>query len=113
MLTYILQQNGYAAGSTPLRVGSPQMKKARLRFGIAEELATAPPPMRVAGDVAAVPKGGGATQEELNRAADSTRDWLYHTHDYSGARYVALDQINERNAGPTPGSLRVSGGRRG
>jgi alcohol dehydrogenase (cytochrome c) len=99
VLTYLLQQNGYAAGSTPLRAGSPQMKQTRLRFGIAKELASAPPPLSVAGDAADVPKGGGPTQEELNRAADSTRNWLYHTHDYSGARYVALDQINALNAG--------------
>lgn len=100
VLSYILQQNGYEAGSsTPLRAGSPRMKQTRLHFGIAKELAEAPPPLRVAGDPAAVPKGGGPTQEELTRAADSTQNWLYHTHDYSGARYVALDQINERNAG--------------
>lgn len=99
VLTYVLEQNGYDAGAaTPLRAGSPRMKQTRLRFGIAKELAAAPPPLRVAGDPAAVPKGGGPTQEELNRAADSTRNWLYHTHDYSGARYVALDQINEQNA---------------
>ena len=100
VLAYLLQQNGYQAGSSsPLRAGSPRMKQARLRFGTAKELATAPPPLRVQGDATAVPKGGGPTQEELNRAADATRDWLYHTHDYSGARYVGLDQINERNAG--------------
>ena len=70
VLTYILQQNGYKAGpSTPLRAGSPRMKQARLRFGTAKELAAAPPPLRVAGD-AAVPKGGGPTQEELNRSEE-------------------------------------------
>jgi len=99
VLTYILQQNGYAAGSTPLRAGSPRLTNTRLRFGTAKDLAAGPAPMRVAGEVSAVPKGGGPTQEELSRAADSTRDWLYHTHDYSGARYVALDQVNDRNAG--------------
>jgi alcohol dehydrogenase (cytochrome c) len=99
VLTYILQQNGFAAGSTPLRAGSPQMKQTRLRFGVAQELAAAPPPLRVLGDPAAVPAGGGPTQQELNRATGSTRDWLYHTHDYSGARYAALDQIDRRNAG--------------
>ena len=99
VLTYVLQQNGYPAGSTPLRAGSPRMKHTRLRFGIAKELAAAPPPMRVAGNEAAIPKRGGPTQEELNRAADSTRDWLYHTHDYSGSRYVALDQVDARSAG--------------
>lgn len=99
VLTYILQQNGYEAGaSPPLVAGTARMKQARLRFGIATESATAPP-LRVLGDPAAVPKGGGPTQEELNRAADSTRNWLYHTHDYSGTRYAPLDQINEQNAG--------------
>ncbi|HUA15810.1 MAG TPA: PQQ-binding-like beta-propeller repeat protein [Verrucomicrobiae bacterium] len=99
VLTYILQQNGYEAGaSTPLLAGSARMKQTRLRFASAEESDDAPPPLRVPGDPAAVPKGGGPTQEELNQARDSTRNWLYHTHDYSGARYVALDQINETNA---------------
>jgi alcohol dehydrogenase (cytochrome c) len=98
VLTYVLQQNGYAAGSTPLRTGSPRMKKAHLHFGIAQELALAPPPARVDGDPAAVPAGGGPTQQELDEAASSTRNWLYHTHDYSGTRYVALDQVNAGNA---------------
>ena len=99
VLTYILQQNGYEGGpSTPLVAGSARMKQTRLRFGIGTESATAPP-LRVPGDPAAVPKGGGPTQEELNLAANSTRNWLYHTHDYSGTRYAALDQINEQNAG--------------
>ena len=70
VLTYILQQNGYEAGSTtPLRAGSPRMKQERLRFGITKELAAVPPPLRVAGDASAVPKSGGPTQEELIRAA--------------------------------------------
>jgi alcohol dehydrogenase (cytochrome c) len=99
VLSYVLQQNGYAAGPNTLQAGSPQMKQTRLRFGAAKDLAAAaPPPLRVSGDAAAIPKGGGPAQEELTRAADSTRDWLYHTHDYSGARYVALDQIDARNA---------------
>lgn len=100
VLTYVLQQNGYQSGGTaPLRAGSPQMKQTRLRFGAAQESESSPPLLRISGDPAAVPKGGGPTQEELNHAADSTRNWLYHTHDYSGTRYVALDQINQQNAG--------------
>jgi mono/diheme cytochrome c family protein len=91
VLAFILQQNGYKSGPTPLRAGSPLMKKTRLHFGTASEQAMAPPPLRLAGDPAAVPKGGGPTQEELNNAADSTSNWLYQTHDYSGSRYVALD----------------------
>ena len=40
----------------------------------------------------------GPTQEELNAAQTNVRDWLYATHDYSGQRYVATDQINSGNA---------------
>ena len=98
VLSYILQQNGYPSGTTPLRAGSPRMKQARLRFGIAPELASAPPPLRIQGEPTAVPRDSGPTQAELNRAASSTRDWLYVTHDYSGTRYVPLDQINVKNA---------------
>ena len=99
VLAFILQQNGYKSGPTPLRAGSPLMKKTRLRFGTANVQEMAPPPLRIEGNPSAVPKGGGPTQEELNHAADSTRNWLYQTHDYSGSRYVALDQINDTNAG--------------
>ncbi|MEJ2009920.1 MAG: c-type cytochrome, partial [Acidobacteriota bacterium] len=99
VLAFILQQNGYRSGPTPLRAGSPLMKKTRLRFGAANEQAMAPPPLRIEGNPDAVPKGGGPTQEELSHAADSTSNWLYQTHDYSGSRYVALDQINDTNAG--------------
>jgi alcohol dehydrogenase (cytochrome c) len=54
-------------------------------------------PAFIRGDPKTLP-AGGPTQEELNAAPSSTRDWLYHTHDYSGARYVAVDQINSSNA---------------
>jgi alcohol dehydrogenase (cytochrome c) len=98
LLAYILEQNGYGAGATPLRAGSPKMKQARLKFSSSQGVAPGPPPLRIAGDPAAVPAGGGPTQQELDHAAASTRNWLYHTHDYSGARYVALDQINSATA---------------
>ncbi len=98
ILAYVLQQNGYAAGPTPLRTGSPLMKKARLRFSGAKDQVSARPPLRIAGDAAAVPIGGGPTQTELDQAAESTRNWPYHTHDYSGSRYAALDEINATTA---------------
>jgi len=40
----------------------------------------------------------GPTQDELNNAQGNTSDWLYATHDYTGQRHVALDQINAGNA---------------
>ena len=98
ILAHLLLRNGYPAGETALRAGSPHLKEVPLSFGTGSSALSAPP-ARIAGDPAAVPIGQGPTQQELNGAADSTRDWLYHTHDYSGARYVALEQINAQNAG--------------
>ena len=56
-----------------------------------------PAPEFVPGNAKAIAAGAGPTQAELNDAAKSKRDWLYHTHDYAGARYVAADQINASN----------------
>jgi cytochrome c2 len=41
---------------------------------------------------------GGPTQDELNHAAASTRDWLYASKDYTGQRFVNVSQINRKNA---------------
>jgi alcohol dehydrogenase (cytochrome c) len=41
---------------------------------------------------------GGPTQAELDGAASSGRDWLYHTRDYAGTRYSPLDDIDRDNA---------------
>ena len=39
------------------------------------------------------------TQQDLNRAATDTTDWLVSNHDYSGQRFVDLDLINKDNVG--------------
>lgn len=41
----------------------------------------------------------GPSQAQLDRAADNVDDWLYATHDYSGRRFVALDQVDRGNVG--------------
>ncbi len=41
---------------------------------------------------------GGPTQDELNRAASNAHDWLYANKDYTGQRFVQLNQINVANA---------------
>jgi alcohol dehydrogenase (cytochrome c) len=99
VLAYILRENGYVPGSTPLRAGSTALKQARLHFGASSEFKGAPPPQRITGEASAIPRNSGPTQKELNAGATSTRNWLYVNHDYSGARYVELDQINTSNAG--------------
>ncbi len=40
----------------------------------------------------------GPTQAQLEAASTSRRDWLYATKDYSGQRYVELDQVNVNTA---------------
>ena len=97
--TYILQQNGYPAGNTVLTADSLRLKETPLRFGLPPEAALIEPPLVIKGKAESAPTGGGPSQEELNAAHDSTSDWLYHTHDYSGRRFVDLDQINAGNAG--------------
>jgi alcohol dehydrogenase (cytochrome c) len=44
------------------------------------------------------PPGAGPTQEELAHAASDTKSWLYASKDYSGQRFVNLNQINTKNA---------------
>lgn len=53
----------------------------------------------VQGSVEAVDSIAGPNQRQLNSAHESVAHWLYATHDYSGRRYVPLDQINARNVG--------------
>ena len=45
------------------------------------------------------PSTQGPTQEELLRAAQDTRNWLYASKDYTGQRFVDLRQITAKNAG--------------
>lgn len=97
ILAYILQQNGYPAGRVPLGPDSLSMKQTRLRSKDLEA-PVGPAPTFIPGNPKTLP-GGGPTQDELNAAIHSERDWLYHTHDYSGSRFAAADQINASNVG--------------
>lgn len=98
-LAYILQQNGYPAGDTPLRADSPQLKTTKIQSQALKEKAAAhPAPAFIAGDAKSVPAGQGPTQAELNAGQQSGENWLYHTHDYSGSRFVPLSQIDAANA---------------
>jgi alcohol dehydrogenase (cytochrome c) len=64
---------------------------------LGQAAASAAAPAAVSGAPLA-PVGTGPTQDELFRAASDTRDWLYASKDYAGARFVDLDQINAGNA---------------
>ena len=45
------------------------------------------------------PRGTAPTHAQLLGAAQDTANWLYATHDYTGARYAAIKQITPANAG--------------
>ncbi|HVS86937.1 MAG TPA: c-type cytochrome [Candidatus Acidoferrum sp.] len=115
IFAYILEQNGYPAGSKPVQPDTPQLKTMRVQSrtanphagggpapvvipGDPKNLPPEPPPSFIPGDAKSLPTSGGPTQEQLNAATRSGRDWLYHTHDYSGARYAPLNQIDSANA---------------
>jgi len=96
VVAFVLQSNGYPSGGTTLALGDARLKSVTLDFDqrATASLVVPAPPDNIVGAPGAAPTNGGPTQEELDDAAHSTHDWLYHTHDYGGTRYVALDQIN-------------------
>jgi len=115
VFAYVLQQNGYPAGNTPVQPDTPQLKTMRVLTRITSLRTSGgpaplfvpgdpknnpaePPPVFIPGDAKALPAPRGPTQEQLNAAAHSGHDWLYHTHDYSGARFAPLNQIDSTNA---------------
>ncbi|HEY8009773.1 MAG TPA: PQQ-binding-like beta-propeller repeat protein [Rudaea sp.] len=62
---------------------------ATLAGAPAAAAAPAPPP---------TPLPAGPTSDELLHSATDTQGWLYASKDYTGGRYVALNQINAGNA---------------
>ena len=105
VLSYILERNGHPTGPTTLLAESPRLKEVRVREASTE---AEPVPLFIKGDAGPVSPDAGPSQAELNDAARSTRDWLYHTHDYAGSRFVELDQINTEKRRQAPGRLRLS-----
>jgi alcohol dehydrogenase (cytochrome c) len=97
---WLLAQNGHTPGTVPLA----EMAKAALAAKVApppdgRPRPLRPPPEFIAGLKGAVPPSdSGPTQQELNAAYASKTDWLYHTHDYTGSRYVPANEITPENA---------------
>ena len=98
IFAYMLEQNGYPPGNIPLRADSPQLRRTKIQTRAHETTTASRPPVFIPGDTNSVPLGQGPTQSELNGAQQSTEDWLYHTHDYSGSRFVPLAQIDSSSA---------------
>jgi alcohol dehydrogenase (cytochrome c) len=98
VLAYMLARNGYAASNRELPADPTALSAIRLTrpTGAADEK-KAPPPAFIAGSRGVTPRATGPTQEDLLAAVDRGRDWLTHTHDYSGTRYSPLSQITAAN----------------
>ena len=94
---YLLQRNGYAAGNQELTSDVGVLSAFRIQNRAAAGPGVGDAPEFIRGDDGLVPAGRGPTQEELSAAHENSRDWLYHTHDYSGSRYADLAQINADN----------------
>ena len=97
VLAYILQKNGFASGSVELGSDAAAMASALAEHTTVVLEERPPAPDYIEGENGLEPSGSGPSQAELNDAAGNTRDWLYQTHDYSGTRYAALDQVNRDN----------------
>ncbi len=99
VLAYVLQRNGYRVGERALSANAEVLAAIRLEaHGQVAETDSTPAPRFIKGDRGLEVSGSGPTQSELTAAHTNAVDWLYHTHDYSGRRYVELEQIRRGNA---------------
>ncbi len=97
VLAYILERNGFPPGDVALAPDAAHLGAIRLAEWSPSGPSREPPPDFILGSAGLDPEAEGPTQRELTAAAENSRDWLFHTHDYTGRRFVDLDQINTGN----------------
>ena len=98
LIAFILEQNGYPSGPEPLVADPTVLRDIRIE-SLSASTAEAPmPPDFIEGEGGLAPSATGPTQEELSDASVTRGDWLYHTGDYTGRRFAALDQVDVSNA---------------
>ena len=95
----MLLRNGYEAGARALTADAADLTAVTIQShdGAGSTVRSASAFIR--GVRGLVPEASGPTQDDLNAAGGNSRDWLYHTHDYSGRRYSDLADINTDNVG--------------
>lgn len=99
LTAFLLERNGHAPGPEPLKHDSSIAAQAKVAPPAGAKRATPPPPETLTGEPGATPRiGAGPTQQELSAAYSSKTNWLYHNHDYTGARYSASTEITPANA---------------
>jgi len=109
VVAYILESNGFVAGTTELVLGAEGLSQhfpwagnfrssvAGVGAGIDQVANRAAPEDFISGGATARPGTTGPDQATLDGSIVST-DWLMHTHDYAGTRHSPLDQIDADNA---------------
>ena len=108
VLAHMLERNGYRAGDRALSTEQSALAALRLTrptAGAAEK--KLPAPSYIAGTGGTAPRASGPSHEDLLAAAGG-RDWLMHTHDYSGTRHSPLTQITSANASRAEGRVCLS-----
>ena len=95
VFAYLLQRNGWPAGSRPFDGSDTLLRRIRFDALSANTGLTrlaAPDVIRGGGSP---PADAGPSQAEL--MSPDSADWLYHTGDFSGARYSRLGQLGPAN----------------
>jgi len=99
VVAYILQRNGYRPGDRELSADEDALRSIPVEWrGGADPSAIAAPAF-ITGENGLAPKDPSYLPSRLlKEAGENPRDWLYHTRDYTGRRYVDLDEIDTENA---------------
>jgi alcohol dehydrogenase (cytochrome c) len=97
VLAYILDRNGYPAGDRDLPSEENALARLQLTPPANATADTKEAPAFIAGTGGTSPRATGPSHQDLLGSARG-RDWLMHTHDYSGTRHSALTEITSANA---------------
>ncbi len=98
VVAFILQQNGYPSGDLVLTDNPDLLGTIRIESGLATESTSAQRGVAfIEGEDGMAPSTNRPAPGELEGASDNNRDWLFHTHDYTGRRYSSLSEINTGN----------------
>ena len=97
VLAHLLSRNGYAAGDRELPAEQGALSPFRLTAPSDTAADKTAPPEYIAGTGGTAPRASGPRHEDLLAATSRGRDWLMHTHDYSGTRFSPLTQITPAN----------------
>ena len=103
-VAYLLRANGYRPGRRELPTSAAVLQKLRiesqgaLKAGALTTGSNSTTQATQSASDIPLPSTNNPSQDELNAAQSNTTDWLISNHDYSGQRYVDLNQINQQNA---------------